>query len=439
MGGYPAQVTAADFAARVAGVRDHLASWSETTRAAVDAEDDDILERIENLLDEVLVVTAVQHEIVVPTGAISNLTNSLVAVDSALSALDGVDSTTVTVALVADLTNATESLAANLFQWPGRIERDNWREAVTQAASTYRRSAGQQLAGLTSEIDEAKAELSRIEQLSVDLANKTRQLADEKATEITTQLDTLDAQIETAKAAVTAASTQVKAAVDRSETAIGTQQQQFAEAQEERSKSFSAAQDERAKEAKAKLAERDAEAAAVIQQLEQRLEKATTLVEVFTAAGTANAYSREAKAQGKQADIWRGVAIALGVLTALAAGFVLVEFPNGTSLDAWQLVVGKLALGATVGAVAGYAARQSSRHRGREERAKHLELNLETFGTLSSELSPDKLEEARAALVTTMLKEEERAQSGRTNKNAISDSQITILQRAFDLFRTARE
>lgn len=83
MGGYPEQVTAADFAARVAGVRDHLASWSEATRAAVDAEDDDILERIENLLDEVLVVTAVPHETVVPTGAISNLTNSLVAVDSA--------------------------------------------------------------------------------------------------------------------------------------------------------------------------------------------------------------------------------------------------------------------------------------------------------------------------------------------------------------------
>lgn len=118
---------------------------------------------------------------------------------------------------------------------------------------------------------------------------------------------------------------------------------------------------------------------------------------------------------------------------------MLIEFPNGTSLDAWQLVVGKLALGATVGAVAGYAARQSSRHRGREERAKHLELNLETFGSLSGELSPDKLEDARAALVTTMLKEEEPVQSGRAKKNAISDSKITILQRAFDLFRSARE
>ena len=99
--------------------------------------------------------------------------------------------------------------------------------------------------------------------------------------------------------------------------------------------------------------------------------------------------------------------------------------------------MGKLALGATVGAVASYAARQSSRHRRREERAKHLELNLETFGSLASELSPDKLEDARSALVTTMLKEQEESTSpGRGSKNSISDSQITILQRAFELFRS---
>jgi hypothetical protein len=437
VGNYPEQVSAADFGTRVAGVRAHLQTWSEETRQAVDAEDDDILERVELLLDEVLVVTAVQNESVVPRGLIGNLTNAMVAVDAALTALDGVDSSTVTVALVSDLTNAVETLASNLIQWPPRIDGENWREAVTQAASTYRRSAGQQLAGLNADIDGAKAELARIEQYSVDLANKTREIADEKATELEAQLTDLEAQITTTQATVKAASTQIQAAIDRSESAIGTQQQQFAEAQEERSKAFTEAQEERASAAKSNLAKRDAQALAIIQDLELRLEKATTLVEVFTAAGTANAYSREAKAQGRQPNIWRGVAIALGVLTAVAVALVLVEFPERTSLDAWQLAVGKLALGATVGAVAGYAARQSSRHRRREERAKHLELNLETFGSLASELSPDKLEDARSALVTTMLKEgEESPSSGRASKDSISDSQITILQRAFELFRS---
>lgn len=436
MGNYPEQVTTADFGTRVAGVRSHLATWSEANRQAVKAEDDDILERVEQLLDEVLVVTAVQNETVIPRGVIGSLTNALVAVDNALTALTGVDSSTVTVNLVADLTNAAENLASNLFQWPPRIDGENWREAVSQAASTYRRSAGQQLAGLNSDINTAKAELARIEQFSIDLANKTRELADEKATELTAQLTELEAQIAATKATVTAAGNQVQAAIDRSESAIGTQQQQFAEAQEERSKAFTEAQEERSKTTKASLTQLDADANAIIQELEQRLEKATTLVEVFTAAGTANAYSREAKVQGHQANVWRGVAIALGVLTALAAGFVLIEFPKNTAIDAWQLLVGKLALGATVGAVAGYAARQSSRHRRREERAKHLELNLETFGSLASELSPGKLEDARAALVTTMLKEEESASAGRDGKNSISDSQITILQRAFELIRS---
>lgn len=436
MGNYPEQVTAADFGTRVAGVRSHLATWSDVNRQAVDAEDDNILERVERLLDEVLVVTSVQNEIVIPGGVIGSLTNAVVAVDAALTALDGVDSSTVTVALISGLTNAAETLASNLFQWPPRIDGENWREAVTQAASTYRRSAGQQLAGLNTEIDAAKAELARIEQFSIDLVNKRQVLADEGTAQLTTKLTDLEAQIVTTKATVTAASTQVEAAINRSESAIGTQQQQFAEAQEERLRAFTEAQEERTITAKANLAQRDADAIAIIQKLELRLEKATTLVEVFTAAGTANAYSREAKAQGRQANIWRGIAIALGVLTAFAAGFVLVEFPKKSSIDAWQLAMGKLALGATVGAVASYAARQSSRHRRREERAKHLELNLETFGSLAGELSPEKLEEARSALVTTMLKNQEESTSpGRGSKNSISDSQITILQRAFELFR----
>ena len=438
MGNYSEQVTTADFASRVAGLRAHLASWSESTRDAVDAEDDGILKRVEHLLDEVLVVASVQNEIVVPRGLIGTLTNSIVEVDNALTALDGVDSSTVTVPLVAELTNAAETLATNLFQWPPRVDGENWREAVTQAASTYRRSAGQQLAGLNAEIDAAKAELARVEQSSIDLANKTSELADEKATELTAQLTELQAQVEATTASVNAASAQVQNAIDRSEAAIGTNQQQFAEAQEERSKAFAAAQEDQGKSSTAKLAERDTAAAAVVRELEDRLEKAETLVDVFTAAGTANAYSREASAQGKQANVWRAIAIGLGVLTALAAGFVLVEVPAGTSIDTWQLVVGKLAIGVTVGAVAGYAARQSSRHRRREERAKHLELNLETFGSLAGELSADKLEEARSALVSAMLKMEGGVPSGRTRTNTISDSQITILQRAFELFRSSQ-
>jgi hypothetical protein len=271
MGNYPEQVTAADFGTRVAGVRSHLATWSDANRQAVDAEDDDILERVEQLLDEVLVVTSVQNEIVIPRGVIGSLTNAVVAVDAALTVLDGVDSTTVTVALVSGLTNAAETLASNLFQWPPRIDGENWREAVTQAASTYRRSAGQQLAGLNTEIDAAKAELARIEQFSIDLVNKTRELADERTAELTTQLTDLEAQSVTTKATVTAASTQVQAAIDRSESAIGTQQQQFAEAQEERSKAFTEAQEERTNTAKANLAQRDADAIAIIQELELRL------------------------------------------------------------------------------------------------------------------------------------------------------------------------
>lgn len=437
MANYPEQVTSADFGTRVAGVREHLARWSDSNRGAVDAEDDNILDRVDALLDEVLVVTAVQNQIVIPRGQVDALTNAIAAVDSALTTLGGVDSSTVTVAGVQDLTNAAETLATHLFSWPPRVDGESWREAVTQAASTYRRSAGQQLASLNTDIEAAKAELTRIEAAAIDLANTTRQLGDEKATELTAQLSVLETQIATAQTAVTTAAEQINSAVTRSDSAISQQQAQFSEAQEERSKEFSKATRDLIVQHDATLDAAAATAQEKVDELDELMKKTGDLVAVFTAAGTANAYSREAVAQGKQANIWRWIAIVLGAATALAAASVLLEAPKHSSLDPWQLVLGKLALGAAIGAVAGYAASQSSRHRRREERAKHLELNLETFGRLVNELGDTNIEDARASLVSAMLKQDEPA-GGKSSKDSISDSQITILQRAFDLFRSSQ-
>lgn len=287
MGNYPEQVTVADFGTRVAGVRAHLATWSDEHRHIVDREDDDILDRVEALLDEVLVATSIQNEIVVPQGLVGSLTNAIVAVDAAVTALDAVDEETVTMPLINDLSNAAETLAANLFQWPPRIDGENWREAVTQAASTYRRSAGQQLAGLSAEIQAARAELVRIEQLSIDLANKTRELGDQVRRDLTEQLTALQNQLTSTNATVAAAGTQVQAAVDRSEAAIGTQQQQFAEAQEARSKEFAASLKQLVIDADGLIDAAANDAQTKVDRIDELMAKTEVLVDVFTAAGTA--------------------------------------------------------------------------------------------------------------------------------------------------------
>lgn len=294
MANYSEQVAAADFATRVAGVREHLTRWDDSNRTAVDAEDDNILDRIDGLLDEVLVVTAVQNQMVIPRGQVDALTNAISTLDAALAALDGVDSSTVTVDGVQDLTNAAETLAAHLFNWPPRVDGESWREAVTQAASTYRRSAGQQLAALNNDIEAAKAELTRIEASATDLANATRQLGDEKATELSEQLSALEAQIATAQAAVTNAGEQINSAVTRSDSAISQQQAQFSEAQEERSKEFSKSTRDLITQHDATLKATAATAQEKVGEIDELMKKTGDLVAVFTAAGTANAYSREA-------------------------------------------------------------------------------------------------------------------------------------------------
>jgi hypothetical protein len=88
--------------------------------------------------------------------------------------------------------------------------------------------------------------------------------------------------------------------------------------------------------------------------------------------GTAERYGEEFREQRKVANIWRRVTIVVGLLAAAAALWAASE-GDATKAGA------KIAIAILVGGVGFYTARQSARHRHREEHARQLQLDLTAF------------------------------------------------------------
>jgi Flp pilus assembly protein TadB len=83
-------------------------------------------------------------------------------------------------------------------------------------------------------------------------------------------------------------------------------------------------------------------------------------------------YHEEYEQQRETADRWRLVALSIGALAA-----ILVFLATVAAIEA--ATAGRLGLAATLGGIAAYAARQSARHRRREECARARELELIAF------------------------------------------------------------
>jgi hypothetical protein len=203
------------------------------------------------------------------------------------------------------------------------------------------------------------------------------------------------------QASLEATQTQITGAVARSDQSIAAYQQQFSDAQEKRSKEFTSAMNAVTSEGKAELdASRD-EADTLVAAIQQQVDDSAELVSIFAAAGTANAYSKEAKAQSGTADGWRITAIVFAALAALAALSVL--FKHNDQHPAWDIAIAKLTVGVALGGIAGYAASQSARHRHREEAARQVELRIAALGPITHDLSEEDQKLARGKFMESVL------------------------------------
>ncbi|MCH7605879.1 MAG: hypothetical protein IH962_01880 [Chloroflexi bacterium] len=132
----------------------------------------------------------------------------------------------------------------------------------------------------------------------------------------------------------------------------------------------------------------------VIDKLEGTGARAEQILGVTAAAGTADAYLRDADQQRKQADLWRLVAIGSMALIVVA-GFVTLSFldppANVPVAQAIFYYVARTTIIGGIVALAAYAIKESGQHRGRERISKQLANELTTFRPFLAELGEREL------------------------------------------------
>jgi hypothetical protein len=168
---------------------------------------------------------------------------------------------------------------------------------------------------------------------------------------------------------------------------------------------------------------------AVLEDVRTKRDEVDDLYSVITNTGTASAFRDDAEQQKKAANTWRLVAVVFGVLAAVATGWAALSGSD----ESTQSLIARLALGAAAGGIAAYAARQSGRHRDREEEARRLELDLPAFGPFIESL-PD---EVRQRVREEFLKRVFVGRKSPSDGPALTEESIGLMQDAVNVFLRA--
>jgi hypothetical protein len=218
-----------------------------------------------------------------------------------------------------------------------------------------------------------------------------RQQAEAKAQEVVAYADQRIAEIKV----------EIDAHKARLDEVILQHQAQFAEAQERRLQEFNDGQKQREAAfsqrsenllaaGQAQVDELLAKARGMVTSLEEQEERARQIVGVTAASGAAGSYVKEATEQRQEADTWRRVAVALGLLL-LAGAFVsgIVSPPSGNMSvgEAVSFFSVRLSVGGALGGVIYFIISQSDEHRRRERSAKRLADQLTAFRPFLAELN----------------------------------------------------
>lgn len=132
----------------------------------------------------------------------------------------------------------------------------------------------------------------------------------------------------------------------------------------------------------------------ILEDLEAKQEAAQNLVGAIGVTGTAERYKDEADLQKGAANNWRWIAVVSGAIAVVVAG----SAAHAAGASDLLPFLGRLSVGVAIGGVATYAAKQSGRHRNREEDAKAIQLDLAAFDAFIEPLPDEKQDEERIAL-----------------------------------------
>jgi len=385
------------------------------------------VERVQILLDRALIVVSTSIPQLVTTARIEELHDRITDLGIVITQFGEQASNR----SLADLTNYAEQLASELIIWPVAVT-DDWKEAVTSAASAYRRSAGQQIRDVLNQTRALHEELQQLSSriTSVDEARaasdaELSELVEERAARIEGRYNKLDAM-------QASANSQIDANVARIDQAVARFEEQFSTGQQSRTDEFNTEVKRLTTQANALSVQLTDDAQDIIEKIEAQHEKSADLVSVFAAGGTANAYGEEANRQGKIADRLRIATIVFAVLAGIAAYWLAHTAARDSSLSV-ATIASRLFLSVLAGSVASYAAAQSARHRKREEQNRQMELQLVAFEPFIRELKDEEKDKARVTVVNRIFNSDP-SHADDQSTPSITNDQIGLLQKIVGLF-----
>ena len=284
-----------------------------------------------------------------------------------------------------------QAIAANAEPWADALltmlarlpvaRGQDFAQLASDAASNYQRLIRERLKALDAGFEAAQ---TRIEQVAAE--------ADAERTAISERVEQMGSSFVNRLAEFDQTLANERGLIDQTKT---TQAETFRTAQNERDAAFKAAMEQSTHEIGALLSGARDEVETRVAEIRRMESESAALVGAIGLVGTAERYGEEVKEQRKAADIWRVITILLGALAAVAVVVVAITLGHNPK---WEDFIGKLTASALIGGIAAYAARQSARHREREERARNFQLELTAFGPFIEPLSGDQKEEERVVM-----------------------------------------
>lgn len=356
-----------------------MTSSDERTQPLIDAADSAIREA--NRLTESAWPDATTHErvdeVLIYARSVVGTTDGSLVPDSASNAL---------LQTLNELSNTPEAVAGEAMAWierlldqlvrfPAARGRD-LEQDVKQIAQTFQRSLKNRLSAIERAANSAAGELEQTQQHIDSMAQDLQGMVGARAQEFQQTIDGMQASFETR--------------LQSYESNLETERAEGLKLRGEQAETFQAAQAERTEQARQSIHDLESElkqrADEAVLGLESSRERVAGLVDLVTRSTTSEGFAGEANRQRGEADVWRMVAVVIGGITAaLGIAFVVLYSERiGTSTDA---VITKAVAVLALGALAGYAAKQSAEHRHREVRARRLALELTAFGPFAQALN----------------------------------------------------
>lgn len=175
------------------------------------------------------------------------------------------------------------------------------------------------------------------------------------------------------------------------------------------------------------------QASSVVGKIQTHLKEVQDLVGVIGDHGVTSGFKKAADGAKCSVLFWQGVTLVSMVLLIGFTGFTAINL-EGSAWN-WIDVARRLLFAATVGALATYAASQTSRYQTAERKNRKLELELRALGPFLEPVAPEERQKFRLKIAEVFFGKEESSQLDKAGPATALHASADTLEKLLDLLK----